>query len=198
MSQQIPPDYLQCTQEFLMSGAPHPFMVVTGHQWNTAISPDTMAATLKTVYTDRGFTPTSGFGSNWSLGRTRVLCNDGSAVLKIGESPTIITGTGAATANTISSGCVLIQKRTGSSGRKFRGRMYVPTYNIPEGNINPAGIIDNAQVTALQTMWSDFLTDLVTADAALVLLHSGVESPTIVASLAVQPMLATQRRRMRP
>lgn len=94
--------------------------------------------------------------------------------------------------------CVLVRKTTAFGGRTNRGRIYQPPAQVGEGNVDATGTMLTAQVTALQTRWDDFFTDLAAASLNPVLLHTDpAETPTPILAFTVQALGATQRRRMR-
>jgi hypothetical protein len=93
----------------------------------------------------------------------------------------------------------LVRKNTGLGGRRNRGRMFLP--GIPEAFTADNGIIAPANVTTLQTavnlLHSGALFAASNVDA-MVLLHSTPPTtPTVINSLDVQNLVATQRRRLR-
>jgi len=100
----------------------------------------------------------------------------------------------------------LVRKRTSLSGRRGRGRMYLP--GVPEGLVDPAGNITGSAVTDLQNgldNWWDELTGVPPGTSAYppVVLHrsegAGVEpAPTPILSFQAESKIATQRRRLRP
>lgn len=101
---------------------------------------------------------------------------------------------------------LLVDKVTLAPGRKGKGRLYIPSI-LTETAVNPAGVIDGATVSGLQTSANSFLallalpeTPLPSAPAPMVLLHNAYTpqpAPTPVQSLRVQSVIATQRRRLR-
>lgn len=97
-----------------------------------------------------------------------------------------------------SSNCsILVKKTSGIVGKKNRGRMYVPPFNVTEADIDPRGIVTPAERDAMQVFYSNMLDDLAAADLNMVILHHGAGAPTPVTQLLVEGLLATQRRRMR-
>lgn len=95
-----------------------------------------------------------------------------------------------------SSLALLVRKQTAGGGRKSRGRFFWPV--LGETLIGDGGIISPTALANLQTGFNGFLADLVTADAAMCLLHAdALTAPTPVTALSVQTICATQRRRMR-
>lgn len=93
----------------------------------------------------------------------------------------------------------LIRKGTAGGGRRARGRMYLP--GIPENNVDSGGNIDATFRNAMQTQANEFLADCIAGGLAPMVLHapgkSLVPAPTAITTLAVQPVVATQRRRLR-
>lgn len=92
---------------------------------------------------------------------------------------------------------VLVQKRTGLSGRKHRGRIYFPAITFAETEVDNAGEISSGTLSDLQDAFDLTLDSLATADLPIYLLHHEVLAPDRVTSLPVQPLIATQRRRLR-
>jgi hypothetical protein len=146
----------------------------------------TMLTSMTNLYTFRGVTVRSGpdgTGAVWTVNRA-VL---GSVV----GSP--------CPPNT----AMLIAKNTGVGGRRNRGRAYVP--GIDEAQVDPAGNILSAALTAIQADATAWLTETaaMVQVSEVVLFHStplGVAGlpPTAVTSMTVRPKVATQRRRLRP
>lgn len=91
---------------------------------------------------------------------------------------------------------LLIKKTTAVGGRRGRGRMYWP--GIEEGVIDAYGNIDPGAQSTFQDKFTSFKESLSTNDVPMVVLHgqSGF-TPHLVSSLIVQPVAATQRRRLR-
>lgn len=120
--------------------------------------------------------------------------------------PLAMTGTssanGGSAANRLpSNAAVLVVKQTARGGRRGRGRMYVP-WRAEEANVDELGVIDAGNVTGMGAEFDAFLSALETGSRSMVLLHDadGVTapgSPDVVTRLLVQPVIATQRRRLR-
>lgn len=114
----------------------------------------------------------------------------------------LFPGAGAGTAATVGvtpNTSILVAKQTESGGRAGRGRFYLP--GIPEANVDAAGVIAGATLTAIQGAMTDFLGKLDVADVPMKLLHaegtSVITEPLDVTSLVVSNRVATQRRRLR-
>lgn len=115
----------------------------------------------------------------------------------IGES--IVPLQGTATAAPVPVNCaVLVSKNTAEGGRRNRGRFFAPPCFPAESVIDAAGNIPTANVAALQTAYSNLYGDWDALIDDLELFHQTAPfTPTTVTSWTVQPLLATQRRRMR-
>jgi len=96
----------------------------------------------------------------------------------------------------------LIKKTTAFAGRRFRGRMYIPY--VSTNGVTQTGSLQSAEQTILVARASAILTALVAAGpnaSELSLLHaesalSATPSPTPVAALTAEAVVATQRRRL--
>lgn len=91
---------------------------------------------------------------------------------------------------------ILIQKRGSLGGRRHRGRAYFP--GLPQSAINAGGTIDGAVVTGLQTNWDGMASAQAADGDTPALFHqSSPFTPTSVGTFTVQPVIATQRTRLR-
>lgn len=90
---------------------------------------------------------------------------------------------------------VLIKKNTDLGGREGSGRMFWP--GAAEGSIGSDGTLEGAYVTALQSVFTQFLADLTSNEVRMNLLHNSATAPTPVTELVPDPVGATQRRRLR-
>lgn len=96
----------------------------------------------------------------------------------------------------------LVKKGTALGGRRHRGRWYLPPAWIGEDLIGAGGAISiTSAYTTLQSRLTAYLAAIAALQFPMYLLHGGpgdfVPPPTLVTSLTLQPLLATQRRRMR-
>lgn len=98
----------------------------------------------------------------------------------------------------------LVKKSTSFAGRQFRGRMFVP--GIAQGAVDADGTLTAGAVTGIQGLFdsnpNSLLQQHATKDVPMVLLHNdplvGVApAPTTLDNLFVEPLVATQRRRLR-
>lgn len=113
-----------------------------------------------------------------------------------GESVAFVTGTGTGTPLTTNT-AVLLKKITARGGRKGRGRMFIPGIGVSEIDVDEVGIIASGDVSALQGVWGGFFDDLSASPTLPVLLHSDGGPPDSITSVQIQPIVATQRRRLR-
>lgn len=101
---------------------------------------------------------------------------------------------------------LLVKKLTAFGGRANRGRNYWPGL-LAEGNVDEVGNVESSHVSYLQGIFLDFFgklgsgNDVTTSPCPLVILHdetSPTTTPRLVVAVQVQPLIATQRRRVRP
>jgi len=134
-------------------------------------------------------------GSSYTYtGATITVGNDGGGIIfesvagqgaGIGESQSVPQNT-----------AYLFRKTTALGGRKGRGRMYVP--GVGETVVNAAGVLTAARITTVNASASTFVIQLAISNNPMVLLHSDpLVAPTPVTNLLCQPVVATQRRRLR-
>nr|CRY96639.1 hypothetical protein [uncultured prokaryote] len=111
----------------------------------------------------------------------------------------LTTVAGTATSKPVpSNGAILIRKNTGLGGRRNRGRIYCPPFNMDESSVDAMGVILPANVAYIQGLWTFFLSELTGSDLAPRLFHSEAPfTPSPVTGFSVQGILGTQRRRMR-
>lgn len=89
----------------------------------------------------------------------------------------------------------LCKKQTAMGGRKNRGRFYLP--GVETSKVGPNGHVDPTFHTALGNALASFLEDLEAGGAQMHILHGDATAPTPVTNLALDSIVATQRRRLR-
>lgn len=93
----------------------------------------------------------------------------------------------------------LVHKNTALGGRRGRGRMFYPGVN--ESGVDDAGNVLSASVTAYNTAFAAYLTQMEAGGGDLVVLHApgntSIPVPTPILSLTMDPKVATQRKRLR-
>ena len=186
----IPEGYGQFVFSFAGQGLPSGGAVVVGFRNDTPQSAIQCADDAKAAWVTR-FMPSISSAVQF----TTVLCKLGPA--ETGESALSTSGAygSLAVTQTSPATCYLIRKYTGFGGRRGRGRMYIP--GPVENDVNVAGDLQSSRVTALTTACAGFLTDMQTAGCSLVVLHNDGTPPYGVTELRVDPIIATQRRRLR-
>jgi hypothetical protein len=109
---------------------------------------------------------------------------------------TALTPGGNAAANDSPQVAVLVKKITAGGGRKNSGRWFLP--GITENSTNDGGFVSADRVADLNTRLNDFRTGIAAVGLSMTILHGlAGEAPTPVTLLAVQSLMATQRRRLR-
>lgn len=134
---------------------------------------------------------------NWGPVEARVGQDGGVALAGVGS----LTGSGSRSGDSPSPNvAVLIHLRTARGGRRGRGRKYVPWY-VGETEVDETGTITPAVVTSCTTAFSNLRTALTSNGLDLCILHSSgltpPGDPDLVTSVACDPRVATQRRRLR-
>lgn len=188
----IPPGYLQATYQMRIPGPGSPAMVVCGHEDNPAIGgADAVAAALHDAAGDI-LMPTQ--AAIIVLERTRITLNrDG--VEYLAETVLDRPGTGVASLSPPTN-TFLMQKITGFSGRRNRGRMYWGV--IPESGVGDDGQIIGSTRASLNTTFASWINRLALEGLELHLLHNSLPSdPTPVSSMICSQYIGTQRRRLR-
>lgn len=105
---------------------------------------------------------------------------------------------------------LLLKKNTGLGGKKNRGRSYFPWF-VSSLNVSETGVVSNAEIVAIQALATAFLADLVTAGIPMAIANrvmvltppdtrphvTEIHGGPMVTSYVVEPVVATQRRRLR-
>lgn len=186
----IPAGFCQATLNFGGNGLAFPAACVLGLDQGGGATPEDVAENVYTTF------------SSTILPQ---LTNDivlESVLVKFGPNDTgpsaEFTGTddgGISSPGAPSNVAYLIRKNTSLGGRKGRGRMYVP--GVSEATVGSDGALEPANMALIQTAVTNFGAALVLDGMAPVLLHGDATTPTPITTLVVQPVAATQRRRLR-
>lgn len=107
----------------------------------------------------------------------------------------MVTSGGAAGSVTQPNTAILVHKRSNFGGPKNRGRWFIP--GVVDEDVETDGTLDAARRTSMQTAVDAFLNGVQVAGYNPVILHSGLETPTTIVTMAVDGTVATQRRRLR-
>lgn len=92
----------------------------------------------------------------------------------------------------------LVRKNTVDGGRAGVGRMFIP--GLSEGSVAGNSRWDPTQLAARQADLNAWFAAHALADLEMVVLHgesSPISTPSLITSLVLDPLLATQRRRLR-
>lgn len=207
----IPVGYGQATVNFAGANVPHGAAIVVGFANVIAQDADTCAAVIL---------------GNFSVAVPNMCTSDVSLIsvdVKLGDNETGPIGSaagaavpGAAGSTSLSPGtAVLVEKLTPMGGRRGKGRMYWP--GVYEGWVDDSGGYVGGVLAQLQAFMDTLFDDMETSDTPFFLLHSPSYSwvllngrprrvyeeldtagePTGCTSLLVDPIIATQRRRLR-
>lgn len=204
--QVIPDDFYQVTLEHTVAGTPDPLMVTFGVHDDVG---DLELGDLEDVvqaYADY-ILP----ACHTSVVLDRATASDAGGVVY--ETFSGETGQDINEPSPVST-AIIIEKRSALSGRRNRGRMYIPAVN--DSLVDIAGNLLPVPLAAYQTEIDTFLTTVNTVlgggEGGMYLLHSkgwngtredepadpgNAPAPTKVTSLVVKSKIGTQRRRIR-
>lgn len=158
--------------------------------------PEVVSSQIRIAFHEAFLATSAAMLAGWTFVGSSVTKTQGGEPVS-GESGISYSGTGSDPSLTVNT-CLLVRKNTASGGRHNRGRMFVPPFNLREGDVNAAGVIDSARVSDLTATWMSFYDKMIADDIQPMLLHtSPADAPTPIVSFAAQPLCATQRRRMR-
>lgn len=187
----IPVTYAQVNVIWIGDAVPTGAQVAFGVNAAVLSDPDAIADAVKGVFTDVTIADT--FASECTIDGLLVKLGP-NASGRSSLTNTLINGAFSSGAGNPASS-TLVRKNTAHGGRHGRGRMYWPA--LPEAYILPGGQVSSDAVTALQSIFDDFLAGLEAADVGMVLLHADSTTPYPVTSLTVESRVANQRRRNR-
>jgi hypothetical protein len=204
----IPEGFGQATLVFQCSGVSQPMNVTFGFALDGFPEPYTtpdLVANAVRVATNAGqsiFAPAR-FSNEYVFSGVDVNINDG--VTKIGSARLPTNGSVVGSSPMPPNCAVLVKKATAQGGRRHKGRMYLPPCLWGEGEVTAAGFtVITSSYTDVQTRLTWWLGELESSGFPMYVLHSPPETapsiappPTKVTSLLLQPLIATQRRRLR-
>lgn len=212
MTLYIPPGYGHVIHSLKLDTDAQPMAVTFGVKISPAVTTTTLAQDVTdacaTIFHDDVLPH---FSSHYSLLQTEMhyrfetdLPTDPTRVA-VGA----LSGAGGSSDQPAPQNCaILIHKRTSHAGRRGRGRLYLP--GPLEASVDQAGVIQpSPYLASLQTMantWNSDIDGVADLDGHMWLLHSTTPAipvptdlpvPYEVTSLIVDPIIATQRRRLR-
>lgn len=140
------------------------------------------------------------FDTSWLMGPVHVVEGTASTP-KVWDDTGTEAGTHATVACCSPAVAVIVSKQTGLSGRRHRGRLYLP--GVPESEVDEAGSLTGGWVNTVQSAFDTLQANLV-ADAAvnsLDLFHDeltpGASQPDTITSFRVRTIVGTMRPRQR-
>jgi hypothetical protein len=197
MTQVLPNGYANHKIKFGLSGSSHVSIITLGVQNADSNNAADVGSAIRSAFfsTSRPFA-LANIATGWSY-----LGDETNVMLAGVETFDVHTvsnaGTKSASAVPINA-AVLCVKNTGVSGRRNKGRMFVPPFYFLEADVDMAGVISPTPLAAYQTLFNSAWSDLDTNNVPPVILHSVSEvAPTIITSFTISGLMATQRRRMR-
>jgi len=138
-------------------------------------------------------------GANVVMNRIRVSYGTEDEADLVYDMPTSVGCVGSGQ-NLPANCALLVHKRTQKGGQRGRGRFFLP-WSVNESDCGENGIINSTAVATANTALNVWYMDLATRGVPMYLLHQPGQSPTglptQVTSLAVDPLISTQRRRLR-
>ena len=157
--------------------------------------PPAIAARFWTAWVQNSLAQGPQMGVGWSRGTAFVTTRLSSGPVTV-EVGTAISNTGTFT--TVPNNCaVLVRKQTAAGGRRNRGRMYLPPFMLPEGDVTPTGVIVANEQGEITAAMIQFRADLLEEDLTPVVQHDDGSPGTPITTFACQGRMATQRTRMR-
>lgn len=200
----IPQDYAEVVQSLILSGDAEPMAVTYAVGIDSGAPPasaSSLAADLRSAFVTAF---SAFFNPLFTISQCEVRWQDTAppAPPQIGVGPGSTIATGSAGTLLPQNSAFLVHKRTSVAGRGGRGRMYFP--GVYESQANNIGQVDPAAVSAFNTSLASFLAAVpgVTGVINMVVLHDSLGAfagapPAIITALDCDPVIATQRRRLR-
>lgn len=195
----IPDGYGNAVFSWTYTGRVNPLTSTLGYHPTSVGSPGAIA---NKMFDDSAGSGAPNFHSNmgdgWTFLGVKCTENDGGTLIGGESTRTPIAGTLTGISSPALNTSLLLQKRTGLLGRKFRGRMYWVMSAVNESAVDTLGILGSTELSFLNPMFTAWETAMATSPTyAPVLLHSDPTAPTNITSFLLVSKVATQRRRMR-
>jgi hypothetical protein len=197
-----PPGFASCSYELKHSAMSRSAFITFGVD-PTETDPTTIAGLLASSFAVVS-SLCAAIDSSVQLQSTRVSLGTDGVEDIVGSSPTVVPCTRAL--NSLPANCAtLVHKTTARGGRRGRGRFYIP-WSASNTGTGEGGVLGSSDVTAVQNAVNSWRTDVATRVGPLVLLHRasaiGTQHPTtpgppnVITNMIVDPLVATQRRRL--
>lgn len=193
---EIPEGFTNCRYVFTASGVLDPMGFGLGHQGLPGVTAEEVAGIAYSRFQARLIPTPAAMLNGWTFQGVQATKTVGGEPT-VGEHMVPIVGTGGGTGTVLNS-AILIRKNTAAGGRKNRGRMFFPPFNLEELSIAISGVLAPAFTASVQILLDDWHEDLSVFEAPPWLFHSDpADAPTPITSFSIQSLAATQRRRMR-
>lgn len=195
----IPAGFLESTFNFALAGSTHQMSWTIG--WDDADfasnDAETEATELYGFFTGSGKPYTAAnIVAGWTFLGVSVVHQLESGPTSF-ELVSPVVGT-AATAPLTPNVAILWNKITALGGRRNRGRAFIPPYAPGEGSVDGLGVINSGVVSATQTLYDASFVAAASGGYEAVLFHQTAPfTPTPIVNFVMQPLVATQRRRLR-
>ncbi len=197
----IPDGFGHVTHQLRLAGDPEPMAVTYGVALDAG-GVTNIATLLDELHEAFHAAVTGSLPASWTLYQTELKWNDdvlADLKVSIHVEPKAMTASGAALPQNVAA---LVHKLSTSAGRRNRGRFFLP--GLREGEVSDTGMVSGNSITGINNdlaAWLNKLNTLMSQIDGMVILHStgisGAPPPTVVAQLLVDPVVATQRRRLR-
>lgn len=183
----IPPNYYEMTFHHTLQGGTRPAVCTLGfHYTGSNFNTDVGFVALAWAQNQMGSMTT-----NWRYVKFQAR-NDIGTVSDLAQD---VPGS-TAHPETSPNVAFLIHKVTNQPGRFSKGRMYFP--GVSEQDIDAVGTVVGSKVTELRNNFINFQAACDLHQFAPVILHnSPTHQPTVVTTFSIDPLVATQRRRLR-
>jgi hypothetical protein len=201
----VPQHYAQVIHSFRLTGDPDPYAVTYGVKVTdppVVSTVNDLASELDNIFVARVM---PAMGPSLTLAHTEIQWQAAAlpASREIGIVSSNSPGTNAgATAFFPPNSALLIHKRTSLAGRHGQGRLYMPA--VAEGWADNVGNVLGSVITDFTAKFESVRTDILASPDFdyMCLFHDSVSTttipgPTAISSLSCDPVVATQRRRLR-
>jgi hypothetical protein len=197
----IPTGFAHVVHSLTLEGDPEPMAVTYGVELQPDVpaDPNLTAQSLHDVF---GAAWASTLGNPYTLRATEIrFPTDAGGPMGIGVHVANIPMTNAG--SFLPQNCAfLLHKRSGLGGRRNRGRMYLPGVN--EALVDNKGLMSSTATNGVNAAAAAMLANMTNGGGVvrMVILHTqtlgpGGTVPTPVTTLLLDPVLGTQRRRLR-
>lgn len=195
----IPPGYCSAAFRFALTGDPEEMVTTIAFELSDPSDPTSTANLLMNAW-NTAFDDSLLNSSYEMTGVTLTVGNDGGSIVAQSTNPAV-AGT-EASAVLPQNNAMLVRKNTALPGKKGKGRCYLPAGYLFEGEVSNAGVVSSGSRNNINTAFAAFVTAALAIDeiTAVVLLHSDATLPTPLlpgGEFSVQPVIATQRHRLR-